>query len=99
VHTIYLNGLAPLAAERPWLGPRNARLDRSVLQWECKGMTRRAKSVLDAFDSLSAEERQEVLAELFRRAARSDHETSSDEELIAAAGNVFLELDRDESQT
>ena len=58
-----------------------------------------ATSVLEAFDSLSAEEREEVLNELLRRAAHSDHEAPSDEELVAAADKVFLELDRRESQS
>jgi hypothetical protein len=58
-----------------------------------------AKSVLEAFDSLSTDEREEVLGELLRRAAQADHETPTDEELIAAADKVFLELDRRESQS
>jgi len=61
-------------------------------------MTHKAKGVIDAFDSLSAEEREEVLAELLCRTAQSDHKTPSDEELVAAADQVFLELDRSESQ-
>ena len=58
-----------------------------------------AKSVLDAFDALSVEEREEVVSELLRRVARSDHESPSDEELVATADEVFLELDRRESQS
>jgi hypothetical protein len=57
-----------------------------------------AKSVLEAFDSLSSEEREEVLGELLRRAGHSDHESPGDEELLAAADQVFMELDRRESQ-
>lgn len=78
--------------------PTGANLDRRVREWEGKSMTDDAKGVLDAFDSLSAEERQEVLAELLRRAAQSDHKTPSDQELVAAADQVFLELDRSESK-
>lgn len=62
-------------------------------------MTQSAKSVLDAFDSLPVAEREQVMVELMRRAARGDHEAPSDEELIAAADSVFLELDRRESET
>ncbi len=58
-----------------------------------------AKRVLDSFDSLSGEEREEVFAELLRRVAHSDHGSPSDEELVAAANEVFLELDRSESQS
>ena len=62
-------------------------------------MTQDAKSVLDAFDSLPDAEREEVMVELLRRAARSDHEAPSDQDLVAAAERVFLELDRSENQT
>jgi hypothetical protein len=53
-------------------------------------MSPRAKSVLDAFDSLSGEEREELLSELLRRVAHSDHGSPSDEELVTAANDVFL---------
>ena len=79
------------------LGSRRCLLDSRKQEWECKGMSPGAKRVLDAFDSLSAEAREEVLGELLRRAAHSDHMAPSDEELVAAADNVFLELDRRES--
>jgi hypothetical protein len=62
-------------------------------------MTQSAKSILEAFDSLPAAEREEVMAELIRRATRGDHEAPSDEEFIAAADRVFLELDRRESES
>jgi hypothetical protein len=62
-------------------------------------MPQNAKTVLDAFDSLPADERERVMVELIRRAARRDHEAPSDEELIAAADRVFLELDRRESDS
>jgi len=62
-------------------------------------VTEGAKSVLDAFEALSDEAREEVLAELIRRAARSDHESPSDDELVAAAGRVFSEYDRSENQS
>ena len=62
-------------------------------------MAQNAKSVLDAFDSLPVAEREQVMLELMRRAARGDHEAPGDEELIAAADRVFLELDRRESES
>jgi hypothetical protein len=66
-------------------------------QWESKVMTQRAKSVLNAFDELPLAERQEVLRELLRRIALSEHDAPSEAELMAAADGVFLELDRRKS--
>jgi hypothetical protein len=59
-------------------------------------MTSGAKSVLDAFEQLPPAEREEVVAELLRRAASSAHETPTDEELLSAADAVFLDLDQRE---
>ena len=55
-----------------------------------------AKNVLDAFEQLPPSERDEVVVELLRRAAASPHESPSDDELLRAADDVFLELDRRE---
>lgn len=74
-------------------------LDWRCLESEVRSMTQDAKRVLDAFDSLPAAGREEVMVELLRRAARGDHEAPSDEELVAAADSIFLELDRRESET
>lgn len=62
-------------------------------------MTQNAKSVLDAFDSLPVAEREQVMVELMRRAALGDHEAPSEDELIAAADRIFLELDRHERES
>jgi hypothetical protein len=59
-------------------------------------MSRGAEAVIAAFDGLPAPEREEVVAELLRRVAQSDHAAPSDEELIAAADQVFQALDRRE---
>ena len=61
-------------------------------------MTDGVKSVLEAFESLPESEREEVLAELIRRAAHSDHHSATDEELVQAADRVFLEYDRSENE-
>ena len=61
-------------------------------------MTDGVKSVLEAYELLQDSEREEVLAELIRRAAHSDHQGPSDEELVEAADRVFLEYDRSESE-
>ena len=59
-------------------------------------MSQRAKSVLEAFEALPTEEREEVLAELIRRAALRDYEALHDEDLTAAADQIFAEYDRSE---
>ena len=59
-------------------------------------MTDGVKSVLEAYESLPESEREEVLAELIRRAAHSDHQSPTDDELVEAADRVFLEYDRSE---
>ena len=59
-------------------------------------MSRGAEAIIAALDNLPAPEREEVVSELLRRVALSDHGAPSDEELIAAADQVFLGLDRRE---
>jgi hypothetical protein len=56
-----------------------------------------SEAVIAAFDKLPPNEREEVVAELLRRVARSDHEGPSDDGLVAAADDVFVALDRRES--
>ena len=57
----------------------------------------RGESIIAALDELPAPEREEVISELLRRVALSDHGTPSDEELTAAADQVFQSLDRREN--
>jgi hypothetical protein len=59
-------------------------------------MSRGAKAILAALDQLSPGEREEVVSELLRRVAFSEHGTPSDDELAAAADQVFQILDRNE---
>jgi len=61
-------------------------------------MVAAAQKVLEAFDLLPQPERQEVLDEILRRAALEPHELPSDDELTAAADNLFRHLDRDEER-
>ena len=61
-------------------------------------MSHGAKSALEAFEALSTEEREEVLAELIRRAATRDYERRQDEDLTAAADQIFVEYERSESE-
>lgn len=59
-------------------------------------MTRGAKKLLDEFEVLPDKEQAEVLAELLRRAAVAPHDLPTDEDLLAAADRLFVELDRRE---
>ena len=61
-------------------------------------MTDGAKSVLEAFEALPESEREEVLAELIRRVAHSDHGSPTDDELLEVADRVFLDYDRSENE-
>ena len=60
-------------------------------------MSRGAEAILAAFSELPAPERDEVVSELLRRVALSDHSAPSDEELVSAADQVFQTLDRREN--
>ena len=55
-------------------------------------MTEAAKKLLDTFDSLPEAARRDVLLEILRRAALAEHESPSDDDLVAAADEVFLDL-------
>lgn len=59
-------------------------------------MTRGARGVLEAFEQLPPNERDEVVAELLRRTALFEHESPSDEDLLRAADGIFLDLDERE---
>ena len=57
-------------------------------------MTRAAEILLAALDELSPSEREEVVSELLRCVALSEHGAPSDDELTAAADQVFQGFDR-----
>ena len=59
-------------------------------------MTPGAEALLAALDELSPSEREEVVSELLRRVALSEHGAPSDDELTAAADQVFQGFDRRE---
>lgn len=61
-------------------------------------MTERATKLLEVLDSLPESERRQVLVELVHRAALGEHDLPDEADLLAAADDVFLELDRRESQ-
>ena len=58
-------------------------------------MTTAVQALFDSFDALSEGERHEVAVELLRRAAPTDE--LPDEALVAAADEVFRELDAREA--
>lgn len=60
-------------------------------------MSRGAEAILAAIGELPAPERDEVVSELLRRVALSDHPAPPDEELVSAADQVFQTLDRREN--
>jgi hypothetical protein len=62
-------------------------------------MTRGAQAILAALDDLPATEREEVVSELLRRVALSQHAPPFDDELTVAAEAVFGDLDRRENSS
>jgi hypothetical protein len=57
-----------------------------------------AQKVLEAFEALPQSAKQEVLDEMLRRAALEHHPAPGDDELLAAADSLFLQLDREEER-
>ena len=47
-------------------------------------------------EALPADQREEVIAALLRRARTEDHDLPSDADLVAAADGLFQALDKDE---
>jgi hypothetical protein len=59
-------------------------------------MTKAAKKLLEEFDALQQGDRAEVLAELLRRVALAPHDLPDRDDLVSAADQIFLQLDRRE---
>jgi hypothetical protein len=55
-----------------------------------------AKQHLEEFEALPDHEQSEVVAELVRRVALAPHDGPSDDDLLAAADRLFVELDQRE---
>jgi hypothetical protein len=60
-------------------------------------MSTATQHLLDAFDLLSAAEKQTVICEILRRVQDLELPPLSDEEVVANAEALFLELDRREA--
>ena len=54
---------------------------------------------MNEYDALPQPARQEVLAELLRRAAAEPHDLPTEDDLVAAADRLFQELDQRERQS
>ena len=59
-------------------------------------MTQATQKLLDEFDTLPDEDRAEFVAELLRRTALAPHDLPQDDDLVASADRLFVELDRHE---
>jgi hypothetical protein len=59
-------------------------------------VTQATKKLLDEFEALPEPDRSELVAELARRVALLPHDAPRDEDLVAAADRLFIELDRRE---
>jgi len=74
----------------------NTVLDSTSDRCDSELMTHAAKKFLDDVEALPDEARSELVAELVRRVAFSPHDLPTDTDLVAAADQLFLELDRRE---
>jgi hypothetical protein len=61
-------------------------------------VTDAARKILDSLDALPEADRREVFREILRRVALIEHGALSDADLVAAADEVFLEIERDENR-
>ena len=59
-------------------------------------MNQAAKKLLDEIDALPDGDRSELAAELVRRLALGPYDLAHDDDLVAAADRLFVELDRRE---
>lgn len=73
-------------------------LDAAGCWCQYGAMTETAKRLLDTFDSLPQQEREEVVREILRRTALAEHPSLEDAELLALADEVFRALDQAEKQ-
>jgi hypothetical protein len=60
-------------------------------------VTSAAKHIIEDFGALPDPAKREVLAELLRMSRYLDYPSMSDDELVSAADEVFLQYDRRES--
>ena len=61
-------------------------------------MTKAARRLIENFETLPEDDKRVVTIEILRRSAVEEHTPLDEAELILAADQVFLELDRREEQ-
>lgn len=61
-------------------------------------MTKAAQRLIHSFETLPEEDRRSVVVEILRLTVVEDHPPLDEAELVLAADQVFLDLDRRESQ-
>ena len=59
-------------------------------------MTQATQKLLDEFEALPDRDRSELVAELARRVALAPHDLPDEDDFVATADRLFLELDRRE---
>jgi len=59
-------------------------------------VTQAAEKLLEQFEALPDRDRSELMTELVRRVALAPHDLPTDEDLVASADRLFVELDRRE---
>jgi hypothetical protein len=60
-------------------------------------MTNSAKALLESFDELPDAEKRDVVRAILQRALHLDSPPLTDEELVARAEDIFLDLDKREA--
>jgi hypothetical protein len=73
-----------------------AALDRAATTWDADSVTQATRKMLEEFEALPDQERSELVAELARRVALLPHDAPTDDDLVAAADRLFVQLDRRE---
>ena len=72
------------------------RLDAKNTKWDSDFVTQATQKLLDEFEALPDRDRSELMAELARRVALAPHDLPDEDDLVATADRLFLELDRRE---
>jgi len=60
-------------------------------------VTTRVQQILQSFEHLSEEDKRQILRELLRRSVTLDAPPLSEEQLVRAAEDLFLQVDRSEA--
>jgi hypothetical protein len=60
-------------------------------------VTAQGKHIIDEFEALPDQTKREVLAELIRSSRFIEYPEASEDELLSAANDIFLDYDRRES--